>query len=909
MDDDSTIILNQEDDSPEVEYIAQLGREKKKEKTKVLQTTGLAIMAAFDYAQNLYDVALKPRLLRSLIDEHIPEEKQQLGNSLALAHVVSAIRTHELLSERVVQSRDDKKMIEKWKSAVDLWIDRVLMLVSSNMVNFNLICNRKNDASEMDSFGAIPWSYNWFPTYHIINKRIVYASDQIKMSYWSFGLYKCWAGICLLGVTCEGCSSERFLASYSVWFQTLLSHLQTPAGSNFAKLACCFSIADLLTRLSGFPNMKRDGSSHVAKLVQPVLKLIQEDSSDTVCIGAINLLCTILTFFPSSLQKNYDSAEAAIVTKLMSGKCHTNMVKKLARCLSLLPKSKGDADSWSLMIQKVLIAINVLLNDSYQGLEEETKTMRALVPPGKDPPAPLGGLTIFDISNKLTRLERVSVASISSLMLCCSTMLTTSYPAQAKVPIRSLLMLVERVLMVDGSLAPTLYPTITAMQQEYVCLELPVHHTFSLDILCGIVKEAHSQLLPHAAHIIRIITDYLRKCELPELRIKVYALIKLMLLSMGVGLSLYLAEDVVSNASIDLDSVGDHDGEARSNSESMQKKRKHEMAFMPIGNLSETNYSPKNPIPVTVKIAALEALETLLTVGGASGSDSWRSIVDSLVITVATDACKGGWIKPGNYYNNSCNSGSSWADFQLASLRALLASLLSPGRIRPPYLAHGLELYRKGKQETGTKVAEFCAHALMALEVLIHPRAIPLIDFGSSIEYPDNRVKNRFMEKYTYSGAQKHNVFSGGTSRNEPEDPESEDDDLYEKWVNDNDGNQPPVTDQELKEITPKLGEKVVSIEVSSSGAEVVLENKGKGILVETQSIAEVNKQSESQSLTVDFGESDNMVPFDMEAEDKTPVLGSAEGMEFKFDLGDKDDDPMDDIPDIVDVEPDSDEE
>lgn len=99
-------------------------------------------MAAFNYAQNLYDVALKPRILRSLIDEHIPEEKQQLRNPLVLEHVVSAIKTHELLSERVVQSGDNKKLIEKWKSAVDLWIDRVLMLVSSNMVNFNSICYR-----------------------------------------------------------------------------------------------------------------------------------------------------------------------------------------------------------------------------------------------------------------------------------------------------------------------------------------------------------------------------------------------------------------------------------------------------------------------------------------------------------------------------------------------------------------------------------------------------------------------------------------------------------------------------------------------------------------------------------------------------------------------------------------------
>ncbi|XP_076946978.1 uncharacterized protein LOC143618766 isoform X2 [Bidens hawaiensis] len=800
-------------------------------------------MAAFDYAQNLYDVALKPRLLRSLINEHFPEEKQQLGDSSKLLYVASAIRTHQLLSEQVLQSADNKKQIEKWKSAVDLWVDRVLMLVSSNMVN------------------------------------------------------KCWAGICLLGVTCEGCSSERFLASYSAWFQKLLTHLQAPAGSNLVKVACCGSISDLLTRLSGFPNMKRDGSSHAAKLLQTVLKLIQEDSSDAD--GAVNLLCTILTSFPSSLQKNYDSAETAIVTKIMSGKCNAQMVKKLAVCLSLLPKSKGDADSWYLMIQKVLIAINVLLNDAFQGLEEETKTMRALIPLGNDPPAPLGGLSMFDISNKSTRVERVSMASISSLMLCCSTMLTTSYPAQAKVPIQLLLMLIERVLMVDGSLTQTLYPTITSMQQEYVCLELPVQHSHSLDILCGIVKEARSQLLPHAAHIIRIVTEYLGKCESPQLRIKLYALIKLMLLSMGVGLSLYLAEDVVNNASIDLDSVGDRG----SNSESTQKKRKHEMTNMLLGNQAETSYLPKHPVPIAVKVAALEALETLLTVGGASGSNSWRPSVDSLVITVATDACKGGLVKPANDIYNSHNSSSTWADFQLASLRALLASLLSPGRIRLPYLAHGLELYRKGRQETGTKVAEFCAHAIMALEVLIHPRAIPLIDLGSSInDYPANGVKNRFMENFTYSGAEKHNLYPGGGSRNEPEKPESENDDLYEKWVKDNDGSEPPVTEPENNEITPEIAEKSVSIEV-------VNDDKGKGILVETQSAEEVNKQSESQSQTVDFRASDNMKASISEPTGKALVSGPVGGMELKFDLGDNGDDSTDELPDIVDVEPDSDED
>lgn len=827
-------------------------------------------MAAFDHVQNMYDVALKPRLLRSLIKEHIPDEKQQLRNPLELSHVVSAIKTHELLSERVVQSADNKKMIEKWKSAVDSWVDRLLMLVCSNMPD------------------------------------------------------KCWAGICLLGMTCEECSSERFLASYSVWFQKLLSHLQPLAESHFVKAACCVSISDLLTRLGGFPNMKKDGASHAAKLLQPVLKLMHEDSSDAE--GAVSLLCTILNFFPSSVQKNYDSAEAAIVTKLMSGKCNANMLKKLALCLSLLPKSRGDEDSWSLMMQKILLAINLLLNDSLQGLEEETTTneaMRALVPPGKDPPPPLGGLTILDISNKATRPERLFMPSISALMLCCSTMLRTSYPVQIKVPVRSLLMLAGRVLMVDGSLPHTLYPIMTAMQQECICTELPVQHSYSLEILCGIVKEARSQLFPHAAHIVRLVTEYFRRCQLPELRIKVYALVKLMLMSMGVGITMYLAEDVTSNASVDLDSVGDDGGEAFSSSvlktseavpQPMQKKRKHDMTIS-LGNQPQTTSLRKNLTPISVKIAALEALETLLTVGGALRSERWRSKVDVVLITVATDACKGGWIKQANNVYTLHDSSPSLADFQLASLRALLASLLSPGRIRPPYLAQGLELFHRGMQETGTKVAEFCAHALLTLEVLIHPRALPLIDIAFSVEYPVNGVKNGFMENNTYSGVQKHNLYSGGTSRNGPDYPESEEDDLYEKWVKDGDGSNAPEIqpEQNTVEKISQPAEPLVSIE-GPSGSKVP-EEKGKGILVE-----EIDKQSEIPSQTDGHRASDMETEMaaakdasggDMEmgAERSfATVSGSEGGKEFMFALGD-DDKLMDEIPDIVDVEPDSDEE
>jgi len=45
-------------------------------------------------------------------------------------------------------------------------------------------------------------------------------------------------------------------------------------------------------------------------------------------------------------------------------------IQKLAHCLALLPKSKGDEESWSVMMQKILISINEQLNLTFEGVEE-----------------------------------------------------------------------------------------------------------------------------------------------------------------------------------------------------------------------------------------------------------------------------------------------------------------------------------------------------------------------------------------------------------------------------------------------------------------------------------------------------------------------------------------------------------
>lgn len=65
-------------------------------------------------------------------------------------------------------------------------------------------------------------------------------------------------------------------------------------------------------------------------------------------------------------------------------------------------------------------------------------------------------------------------------------------------------------------------------------------------------------------------------------------------------------------------------------------------------------------------------------------------------MTVTTNACRGGWAREKDTFFFGDET-PIWVDFQLAALRALLASLLSPGCVRPPHLAQGLDLFRKGK--------------------------------------------------------------------------------------------------------------------------------------------------------------------------------------------------------------------
>ncbi|XP_062218888.1 uncharacterized protein LOC133918828 isoform X3 [Phragmites australis] len=597
--------------------------------------------SAGGFLADVNDPWLKPRLLRAVVAERLPQPGGAELPPAEVASVLEAVRTHGLLTEVLPDHPPDPKLAEAWRAAVDAWVERVDALVESDST------------------------------------------------------YSCWLGTCFLGVTFQECSNERFAKSYSNWFEKILSNLQQePSSLQLVTTVSCTSMSDLFVRLAKFLSLKKEASSFAGRVVEPVLRLLNE--TGPVADEAVDLLRTVIKLYPSSVNRHYNKVESAIAAKVMSTEVSVKPCEKFARALALLPSVRVSEDSWSLMIRKVLIVVNNLLNDAFIGLEEDKKghdIMLLLVPPGTDPPPTLG--------------------------------------------------------------------------------------------------DQASQLLPHGASIIRLITEYLQIAKLPTLRTKVYSIVQLLLTSMGVGMSLHLLDATVSNVVADLNG-GDGNGmsivctnpsevTSESSSKSYSKKRKQEpqiqnsvvsasekagispwkrkSSSMPIASKKmtpETTGDVRMLTPLSVKIAAVETLEILLNVGGSLRTDHWRSEVDLLLINVATSVCDTG----GSYEQKPFTVGEpSISDLQLASLKALLASFLSSPHARTPYLAKGIELFRRGKLEIGTKLAEFCWRALLALDVLMHPRALSLeraAPLGPGLNYgaPEKAVFG--AGKYMFSPSRDH---------------------------------------------------------------------------------------------------------------------------------------------------------
>ncbi|KAJ7519067.1 hypothetical protein O6H91_20G021200 [Diphasiastrum complanatum] len=666
-------------------------------------------MASEESVHNLYDLRLRPRLLQSIMATHLPDEKHLTKSPSQLSSAVSLIRRHRLLSESIAgggskaASLHGGKSLEGRKSVVDAWVDRVSVLLSS----------------------------------HAENR---------------------WAGVSLLGVTSQECSLRRFIDSYASWLQKLAIQLKSTEPA-FVRAAACASLTDIFTRLGAlleFPGIRRDAAALAGKLSQPLIQILSDNESSSIWNDAVDLLCAVLKSFPASLRQQYNVVEGLLVAQLMDVECNSKLSQKCALSLALLPRAHGEASAWSSMIRQILTAINTELDDAFVGMEDP-KTPEILLVRNQEPPWPLGGFAITSTASvQVTkRFWQQLVPRVSSLVHCCHFLLVKPYPVPVHVPMTPLLALVSRILHVDGSRVPAISPlgvNISTAQQLALCCELPTLHGCALDLLNATICGARSQLLPQAAEIVQLLTDCFRQSGVTStrLKIKLYNLVRHLLVGMGAGMAEALAPVVVGNALPDLKVPNpamkpfspkgvltsrtiNPSGLGGAWCDSRNQRKRKEPGGLPVDQasilLDESGVTDEGSTPIPVQIAALEALEALLTAGGSLLPERVRMEIDTLLasvaVTVSTRTVYGSITYDEETASIEGSISMSSSSLQMAAYRALLASLLSPCNHRPPFLAQGLALFRRGRKEVGTEVAEVCAHAILALEPLIHPRCLP----------------------------------------------------------------------------------------------------------------------------------------------------------------------------------------
>lgn len=233
-----------------------------------------------------------------------------------------------------------------------------------------------------------------------------------------------------------------------------------------------------------------------------------------------------------------------------------------------------------------------------------------------------------------------------------------------------------------------------------------------------------------------------------------------------------------------------------------------------------------------------------------------------------------------------------------------------------------------GRQETGTKLAEFCVHALLALEVLIHPRYLPIVDSPPTSINSVSRELNFKLPENIYSHDRKQNPFLVN-DESWTQDGDETDYLLTDLEKNVNYPENPNETsgDPEAEKSDPNVGssgrkdseEQEQQPAMAVSEHFVMAENKD-AVLVDPRVSMENISQGNATCHSVNVGPgrteeksaNSEMTPgkdFRVDKDDglaASPIMaldsmiGKGSGLEL-------DDEGMDSFPDIIDAEPDSD--
>eukprot|EP01132_Coremiostelium_polycephalum_P005717 gene5717-7112_t len=599
-----------------------------------------------------------------------------------------------------------------------------------------------------------------------------------------------WIGIHLLCETIRVCDYDLLVLKMDSWISTLSSLVtqhkkflqqqdQQQKSISFKEYgSIIITISILIEKSSKWNDLRRSITSQsvMSQLTTVILTSLDPSLGFPVeCkIDSLVAISSLIDTVSTALKPYLGKIESYCYPLLYH--CHKSIQESASSVIAKLHQCVGINTTdlyWDIVIQKILTQMNLIVDQLYEGLEEDEQDengrkidrteIRKIVLPGSNKLNNLGDDQVMSMLKHLSNVPFPSPPSTSTkdqsalhyqrgsfhlkgfqgLSHCLIKLLSTHTITPCPIPLDEIIKLLCRILNVNTQHLHSLSIANNFSISQMMCF-ISTLHELSFTILSNMLKVPLRSRLTLS----------------PQLHTEVYKTIKDVIESFGsscyeslaiplVPLILndiqpYIPEQensantIISSATSSNTSCKNINYSKRlAVSASVEAALNKQTIVATIGNVDPTLIQDYSSI--SIKSAALKALESMLL------------HCDQLLVSLLLECHSLSTIKKGTtYYTNS--SYYCW-EYRRGLYKCLLNCVLKPISTLPPILPYAIRLFTIGMNtDYHPKVRSICAKGVSICESLIHPQSPGLVssttDVFASLDINNNsfkKLRNQYL--------------------------------------------------------------------------------------------------------------------------------------------------------------------
>ncbi|CAO3625955.1 unnamed protein product [Cunninghamella echinulata] len=511
-----------------------------------------------------------------------------------------------------------------------------------------------------------------------------------------------WSTIILIKKTCEQSPNTLFTHIRS-WTNQLLGLISKPENPVVHKIAI-ETLSYIFTYTSNKPELQREITiPNLSRFCNTLFTLGQtEELLPTVLL----ILKNTIIHFPSQSRHIADPCIKLILNCIDgSSSFNSSVVLAAGHCLSALhriPGKTSSSDQWKTIILNLIGSVHICLNQLFNTVDEEYEIsdITTVYP-------------FVNFSPDYVVSFPMILRRIQSLIECITICLGSQTLSLVSVPIAQIVELLCRIYNVfDGSLMREFKD-----KKEFTALmtSLPTLHYNANKLLSSFLFSSGRHLLKYDDLFSRILIRLLNEYETQRfIKVSIYNNITLCLQYFGYTFGEKLCKPLISSIlkDIQLTSQKVTDSAPNQTKDSSKKRKRNGLTNSDVLTTSSTITAASS---YDIQMAALDALNSLISCFGSSMDLYSRNLVDSNVISRIL-------------YATQTSLDLTLEEEQLIKEKlynCLLVSIMNPIEVQASILPHAIRIFSAGLNEQNHKLQMICKHGLDICDLIIHPRMPP----------------------------------------------------------------------------------------------------------------------------------------------------------------------------------------